>query len=53
MRNEVEKDLNEKFERLKNEKNEIENKLLNKKKEMKELEQNFLKQGLAKNNKRK
>ena len=46
LRNEVEKDLNEKFERLKNEKNEIENKLLNKKKEMKELEQNFTKQGL-------
>ena len=44
LRNEVEKDLNEKFDRLKKEKTELENKLLNKKKEMKELEQNFLKQ---------
>ena len=38
------KDLNEKFERLKKEKTDLETKLLNKKKEMKELEQNFLKQ---------
>ena len=44
LRNEVEKDLNEKFERLKKEKTDLEAKLLNKKKEMKELEQNFLKQ---------
>ena len=44
LRNEVEKDLNEKFERIKKEKADLENKLLNKKKEMKELEQNFLKQ---------
>ena len=44
LRNEVEKDLNEKFDRLKKEKTELESKLLNKKKEMKELEQNFLKQ---------
>ena len=44
LRNEVEKDLNEKFERLKKEKSDLESKLLNKKKEMKELEQNFLKQ---------
>jgi hypothetical protein len=35
LRNEVEKDLNEKFERLKKEKSDIESKLLNKKKEMK------------------
>ena len=44
LRNEVEKDLNEKFERIKKEKTDLETKLLNKKKEMKELEQNFLKQ---------
>ena len=45
LRNEVEKDLNEKFDRLKKEKTDLENKLLSKKKEMKELEQNFVKQG--------
>ena len=44
LRNEVEKDLNEKFERVKKEKADLETKLLNKKKEMKEVEQNFLKQ---------
>ena len=49
LRNEVEKDLNEKFERIKKEKTEVENKLLNKKKEMKELEQNFLKQETSNN----
>ena len=44
MRADVEKDLGEKFERIKKEKNELENKLFNKKREMKELEQNFTKQ---------
>ena len=44
LRSDVEKDLGEKFERIKNEKNELENKLYNKKREMKELEQNFTKQ---------
>ena len=36
--------LNEKFDRIKKEKTDLESKLLNKKKEMKELDQNFLKQ---------
>ena len=44
LRADVEKDLGEKFERIKKEKNELENKLFNKKREMKELEQNFTKQ---------
>ena len=44
LRSDVEKDLGEKFERIKNEKNDLENKLYNKKREMKELEQNFTKQ---------
>ena len=44
LRSEVEKDLNDKFERLKSDKEEIENKLLSKKKEIKELEQSFTKQ---------
>ena len=44
LRSDVEKDLGEKFERIKKEKNELENKLFNKKREMKELEQNFTKQ---------
>ena len=44
LRQDVEKDLGEKFERLKNEKNDLENKLYTKKREMKELEQNFTKQ---------
>ena len=44
LRMDVEKDLGEKFERIKNEKNDLENKLYTKKREMKELEQNFMKQ---------
>ena len=44
LRSDVEKDLGEKFERIKKEKNELENKLFNKKREMKELEQNFTQQ---------
>ncbi len=44
LRSEVEKDLNEKFERLRTEKEELEKKLLQKKKEVRDLEQNFLKQ---------
>ena len=44
LRSEVEKDLNEKFDRIKKEKEELESKLLTKKKEVKELEQNFTKQ---------
>ena len=44
LRADVEKDLGEKFERIKNEKNDLENKLYTKKREMKELEQNFMKQ---------
>lgn len=44
LRSEVEKDLNEKFDRIKKEKEELEGKLLSKKKEVKELEQNFTKQ---------
>ena len=36
--------LNEKFDRIKKEKTDLESKLLNKKKEIKELDQNFLKQ---------
>ena len=44
LRADVEKDLGEKFERIKNEKNDLENKLYTKKREMKELEQNFTQQ---------
>lgn len=44
LRAEVERDLNEKFERLIKEKEEVENKLMQKKKELKDLEQTFLKQ---------
>ena len=44
LRNEVEKDLNEKFERIKKEKSDLESKLLSKKKEMKDLKQSFIKQ---------
>ena len=44
LRSEVEKDLNEKFDRIKKEKEELEGKLLSKKKEVKEIEQNFTKQ---------
>lgn len=44
MRSEVEKDMNEKFERLQKEKEECEAKLLQKKKEIKDIEQTFIKQ---------
>ena len=44
LRADVEKDLEEKYERIKNEKNDLENKLYSKKREMKELEQNFTQQ---------
>lgn len=44
LRSEVERDLNEKFERLGKEKEEVEAKLMQKKKELKDLEQTFLKQ---------
>lgn len=44
LRSEVEKDLNEKFDRLKKEREELEAKLLQKKKEVRDLEQTFIKQ---------
>ena len=44
LRSEVEKEMSEKNERIKNEKDEIETKLFAKKKEVREAEQNFLKQ---------